>query len=87
MNGDLKGPAEPPTSPPVGTNLSVGQHFDGAVVQPQLEEALRVGVEQQRERRLIADVLGQQQRTGAWQLVQVTVERHCELIRHQQCLV
>lgn len=29
---------------PVGTNLPVSLHLDGAVVQPQLEEAARVGV-------------------------------------------
>lgn len=85
MNGwSLSGAAD---FTPVGTNLSVSLHLDGAVVQPQLEEAVRVGVQQQRERRLIADVLGQQQWTGAWQLVQVTVERHSKLIRHQQRLV
>lgn len=72
---------------PAGTDLSVRRDVDGAVVQPQPEDAVRVGLQQQRERRLAADVLGQQQRTGGWQLTQAAVKRHSKLIRQHQRLV
>lgn len=74
-------------SPAVNTYLSILLNVDGAVVHSYYEEVMRVWIEQQREWRVSADVLGEEQRAGAWELIQVTVKRHCELICHQQSLV
>lgn len=46
-----------------------------------------VCVEQQRERRVGADVLGEQEGAGARELTEVTVKGDGELIGHQKRLV
>lgn len=69
------------------TYLPVALNADGVVIHLYQEEVLRVCAEQQRERRIAADVSGQEQWTRTWQLIQVTVKRHYKLICHQQSLV
>lgn len=67
--------------------LSTVLDADGAVVHLYQEDALWVWAEQQRERRVSADMSGEEQWTRAGQLIQVTVKCHYKLICHQQSLV
>lgn len=71
----------------INTCLPIVLNVDGAVIHSYQKEALWVWSEQQREWRVSADVLGEEERAGGRELIQVAVERHHKLICHQQSLV